>query len=642
MDGPTNTPSTPPRPRPAGRRWLLILAIAVIAAPAAYLFVAVQHGAITRPYWDHVELVKFIGKAYDGTLQVSDLWAPHNHTRPLLYRAIYVANARLTDWDLRSEYAFLLASLYGAFAVHALALRRLTGGKFAAASVAGLALVSVIFFSPVGHNNHWWSMMLQLDLANLLALIALWRIAAAPRAWSSHIVAALCCWGATYTLTNGIVALIACLMTTALAEAAPRHDRARWSLIPGPRTLFWLANLLLLLALYAPGLPETGGTDRPGPIKLVWFILIYLGNPLANLIEFGFRDPWYPSAHANFAGICGVILLIVAALALWSRRRAALVNEPGPRHLIAFALYAGGSALLTAWGRAKFDEPGLPGILHAAASRYTITGSYLLYGLIAFAVYLGHRGSGPLAPLATARTTLQAITRSPIIRALLAIAFLALATRTYIRGAEIYRFTHRVNQELAESYPVDLSNETGLWRIHPVPEVARSVRETLLKHRLGPYSGVVDRPHDPFPPDPTFRAAEGVTAGRTIRQGFDAPGGALAGFRVRMVTWGATPAPYDIIWRLRRPDGSTLAEGNWSTGTISDWAWAQANLAPLPIRAGEQLILELTTENHAPGMNPAGVALYDASASGGSLEPVEIDGQPRPLALHLVPLVLKR
>jgi hypothetical protein len=164
-----------------------LLSVALIVGPGIYLFVMMQYSAITYPFWDHLELVRFLTKLHDGALTFSDLVSAHNQTRPFVYRAIYLANAVATSWDIRSEYAIMSLTIYGLFAAHIYLITKLCKGR--AIQYPVMALISVLFFSPVGHNNFWWSMMLQLDLANLFIFLAVVVVALGPNSWSRHVVA---------------------------------------------------------------------------------------------------------------------------------------------------------------------------------------------------------------------------------------------------------------------------------------------------------------------------------------------------------------------------------------------------------------------------------------------------------------------
>ena len=151
-----------------GVSMLRLMLFMLAALPALYIFVAIQYSAITVPFWDHTELIRWIASWYDGNFRFSSLWSPHNQTRPLVYRFVMLFNAVLTDWDIRSEYIYMYMALYGIFACHVWALHQMAADaiiKMVFPLV--LLLVSLVIFSPVGHNNHWWSMMFQLNAANL-------------------------------------------------------------------------------------------------------------------------------------------------------------------------------------------------------------------------------------------------------------------------------------------------------------------------------------------------------------------------------------------------------------------------------------------------------------------------------------------
>ena len=200
--------------------WRLAL-FALTALPPIFFLFSVQHSAITFPYWDHCEIVKFFVKYYEGHLQLNDLWSPHNHTRPFTYRLLILFNGVLTDWDIRSEYIYLIAQIYGAFLILAYALWRIMGSKFDTYFAAFLLVLSIFAFSPVGHNNHWWSMMIQLDLAHLFIVFALVTVAFHPQSRVATFLGCLSCWLATYTLTNGLFAFMTCALIVQMTSPKP-------------------------------------------------------------------------------------------------------------------------------------------------------------------------------------------------------------------------------------------------------------------------------------------------------------------------------------------------------------------------------------------------------------------------------------
>src|SRR5258707_764550 len=56
------------------RRALRILLVTLIALPPIYLFIMIQHGAITFPFWDHVALINVISKYHDGRWRSSSFF----------------------------------------------------------------------------------------------------------------------------------------------------------------------------------------------------------------------------------------------------------------------------------------------------------------------------------------------------------------------------------------------------------------------------------------------------------------------------------------------------------------------------------------------------------------------------------------
>jgi len=73
---------------------------------------AVQYSALPYPIGDHWEFIGLFAKLDTHRLSFPDLWQPHNHARPLTFRALILLNGALTGWDIRSEFIYLPAFLY--------------------------------------------------------------------------------------------------------------------------------------------------------------------------------------------------------------------------------------------------------------------------------------------------------------------------------------------------------------------------------------------------------------------------------------------------------------------------------------------------------------------------------------------------
>lgn len=450
----------------AARYGLLCLA----ALPGIYVFLCIQYGGITFPFWDHTELIKWIVPLYEGKFELASLWAPHNHTRPLLYRAVMLINARLTDWDLRSEYVYLYLAIFGAFACHLWNLRKIARSGGPLVFPASLLAVSIVLFSPVGHNNHWWTMMLQLDATNLLIALGMLTVFLDPHQWKGNVLGALACWLASYTLTNGLIAFLAVILTLQMSR--------RKVLVPGGWTIFWAVNFIVLLIVYLPGLPITAGGAHPGIGGLIWFALAYLGMPLAGIIWFPYQNQFDIPLSTLFSGLCGCFLVLSAAALIWHGKKRFRDSHPAALILVGFTLFAGISALVTGWGRGAFDDFG---IANANSSRYTIFGAYLLLGQI---YYLtagfaeGWLGLTPGGAKARWAKTVPALALSVLV---------VLGGITYYRATHIYLESHNFNIMLSNAY-LDRPQVTKLDRIiHPNQEFVGRLKKDLYRLRLGPY-----------------------------------------------------------------------------------------------------------------------------------------------------------
>jgi hypothetical protein len=461
--------------RTEGRRLVAVFRTALLllsAIPALYLVVAIQYSAITVPFWDHTELIRWISSWYNGTFIFSDLWAPHNHTRPFVYRAVMLFNAVLTGWDIRSEYVYMYAAIYGLFACHVVALHRITrsAGNPLIFPVT-LLLASLLLFSPAGHNNHWWSMMFQLNVANLLIGFGLLAVFLHPDRWTSQLLGIASCWLAAYTLTNGIFAFVAVIAALQLASASRRPDG--WALI-------WFLNLVLLLALYLPGMPPSGGSVHPAPVQVAQFAVVYLGAPLGSLLWFPFKSQFDLPLPTVFNAVCGGLLLVSAALLCWHARTRLRERRPAALILVGFIIFSVVSALATAWGRAAFDANG---VSNANASRYTIFGVYLLLAHIYYVSAAWVEGWLPALPASARGWKWRILIVSAII------SFVLPAFISYARAVPVYVEAHDFNRVLTKAYVCGNRPTEFDQFLHPELDFVRQLKGELLRLQIGPYRG---------------------------------------------------------------------------------------------------------------------------------------------------------
>ena len=442
-----------------------------IVAPPLFLLVAVQHGAVTHPFWDYCRLIPYFDQLHNGTLSFSDLFVAHNQNRPATWRVLILANAWLTGWDIRSEYVYLMIALIGAFLMQVLLLRRCCASCSHLRQLALVALLSIVSFSPTAHNNHWWSMLIQFDMGHLFIVTAFTLVAWRENQWRDHVLAALVCWLATYTVTNGLVAFVACAVVAQVFFPTPQRVHRL--------TLFWAANIALVLVLYVPGLPDIH-RGLPWPGRWLAFTLAYIGSPAAGLIWFPF-DSQFDLPHATSVtarnAVAGFILVAMLASKGYSLIRAR-ERSPAARAFSAFALFALGSAVLTGLGRAQFGEDG---VANANASRFVLFGSYALYACLYDATRVAASRS--------------AIDSGSNVRALPTVAGLLLlgcATVTYARSWKVYGQARHFDQLLEMAYATVPKESPFDHLIYPFREEIPGYKATLRRLRVGPYRDAPD------------------------------------------------------------------------------------------------------------------------------------------------------
>jgi len=571
---------------PLLRAMLLTLA----ALPPLYVFLAIQYSAITVPFWDHAELIRWLDSWSEGSFQYSSLWAPHNHTRPLVYRIVMVFNALLTDWDIRSEYIYVYLALYGTIACHVWALRRITAGAVRG-TVLPLAvlLVSLVVFSPVGHNNHWWSMMFQLNAANLFIALGMLLPFVGPQDWRNHVGAAVSCWLATFTLTNGFFAVFALALVFQLSAG-------RWQR-PSARSLFWGINLAALLGCYLPGIAMSSGTAQPTMWQLAEFCLAYLGAPLGGLLWFPFRSMFHVSTSTATNALFGVLLLVSFAALSWHARSRLRQQHPAALILIGFCIFAIVSAIATGWARAAFDESGAAA---GNSSRYTIFGAYLLLGQLYYVAAGYAHGWWNNA-------------RSLRIAAIGTVVFVCLCVVTYGRAVKVYRDAHRFNMTLSNAYAWGDQATPQDRFIYPNPGFVARLKRDLQRLELGPYNGrAFDRE---MPPVGEFRKAGLLSGRRKVAQRLTATKAGLKAVIVRLVTPNGRRTAGMVEWQVTEVGADRpLARGTLNAARIKDWEEVRLKLPYLGDSKGREYQLVLSAGAH--DAQALGVALYEPASDG--------------------------
>lgn len=457
-----------------GERLFRILAISTVFASALYLFVAIQYGAVTVPHWDHVEFIKILSAYHDGTLTFSSLFAFHNQARPVVSRLLFLLNAILTGWDIRSEFIYVYASIYGAYLLHVAVLCKLFWRDHRTVFWGASALVAILLFSPVGHHNHWYSYMVIMDLCSLLISASLLVLVRPGDTWGSHLFSAALAWVATYTLPNGLF-----VFPIVIAFLQLRSQRL---LRMETKTLFWIINFVAIAALYIPGIPVEEG-PKPGIIPLLKFTFIYLGAPLAGLLRFPYTGELFYQPGAapgtRFPGFVGICVVCGSLYLCWHGRKRFREKQMDAGILYVFTFYALGSALVTAWGRAAMEPFGIG---HANGSRYSLYATYMLLGMVHYLNAWFSR----LGATCVLIPRLKFLTVGAV-ESIAFIVFFCFSVVSYTKGRIVYIQSREFNARLAASFKDPLDPGEMDYMIHPNPEFVRHLKSELIRLNMGPY-----------------------------------------------------------------------------------------------------------------------------------------------------------
>jgi hypothetical protein len=577
------------------RNLTITLAIVGSVASLLYLFVMIQYGAITFPYWDHLPTATYVIKYFDGNLTFRDLIETHNESRPFFPRLIFVATAALTDWDLRAEYIYIYATVYGMIATVLFALYRISADWPRPVVLMTALLVCVLGCSPVAAMNHYWSLMLFGTLSCLGAMIAFVAVSLRPHAWSANILAAIAAWIGTYSLSEGLFIFPAILIIHQMIAPKP-YLPTRWS-------VFWLVNLLLCYTLYIRG-STIDASVPPEFFNFVAFIVVYVGNPLGSLLWYPEMDVvWLPET-AIINAICGILLLAAGLVAAWRGLHELRERRPETLLFFSFAAYAAACCLVTGWGRAVGEYP----IGTANSSRYAIFSVCYLFALIFYFAPKFARGE---------------ISFKRWHGAALGI-FLAASLVSYVRAVPVYKSAHNDNVWLSNAYNYRAEPTALDTRVFPQPDYIYPRRQAMRRLGIGPYRLMPETLAAIH--SGTFAAAVRLTPGTVVKQRFHTVHPLVRSISFPVVNWAEKQSVYQVGWKaVGLKSNSVLGEGTFSSAGLADWQAVSLKLNN-PTEEGE---IEVTffVDGAAAVQKPIGLALYKSTIDPES--PAAVDGKPR-------------
>jgi hypothetical protein len=587
-------------PSGAWHRAALIALVIGIAFPPIYLLVMVQYGARLFPFWDHMATAKQIIEYFDGTLTLKSMFEPQSQARPLFPRLIFIGNAALTNWDIRSEYVYIYLTVYGTLAALLLTLQRLANGWPGSVTLTASLCISIISCSPVGAMNYYWSLMLIATLSYFCSIVAFLVVSVYPMSRISNVVAVILAWIASYSISQGLLVFPVVIFVHQLI--APRM------LVPTRWSCFWIANAVACYASYFPGL--TNDLPFPAPPRLydfLGFIVVYIGNPLGSLL-------WFPNLGAILIrseiiinAACGVLLLgvsILISIRVWQKK---IVNCPETLIFVAFATFAVACAMMTALGRANGPEP----IAVANSSRYSIFAATLLLGLTFF--FARRFAKRDLLPFGWYKAGIG--------------LFFAASIVSYARAVPVFRATHDDNEWLAAVYDPHRRPTDDLDRqAFPNKVYFDNYRSDLLRLRIGPYRSLPQLTEPIYTGSPIGGIP--LTYGTVVSQRFTLAYPILRSVSVQIVTFGKRPNSYRVRWDVVGFKGGNrlpLGEGTFSTEGLSDWQTLR-----LPMKKmieEDEAEATFSVENGDGAANPIGLALFSPGSA--PYSPALINGKAR-------------
>jgi hypothetical protein len=351
---------------PAWAHWLMF---GLCLLPPVALAILLRCNAVNVPYWDEWDddLAGIFLKWHAGSLSLGDFWTQHNESRLVLPRVIFLLLGGFSRWNLLHEVAFTFL-LACAAAAMIFRLGQKTLAEHPTTGWLAFFIASLLIFSPTQYQAWLWGMELILYLPLVCILASLLVLQTNFSGRTKLFLCAALATASTYSFSNGLLAWIALFPILFLSEGwsgLQKNSRA---------ALLWLFAFFGNVALYFQDyeFPPSPGFWRVlclDPLRVVEYLLAFLGNPLVN----------QNSDNEVAAGIIiggGQLILFIAVCILifrW-RRNFALMNRVWP--WLTLGGYGILSALLATTGRAAF------GAEQALSPRYGIFGVCLTAALI--------------------------------------------------------------------------------------------------------------------------------------------------------------------------------------------------------------------------------------------------------------------
>lgn len=353
------------------RRTSSALAVALTLVPPVLVAIHVRATAVDVPTWDAWRLAPTVADLAEGRFSPRALWEPHNEHRLVVPRAVMLALAHASDWDVRWEQAANLLVAFAQLAALA-ALTHRTVTPFAPAATPWLvATTSALIFNLAAWQNWSWGWQIQIFLNVALVSATALGLGAWRARWSQTVGLVVLASAAALSFGTGLaVPLLVPLAMVAVPTDVARRRRLAHA---GAAAV---AGAALVIA-YAHGFtrpPHHPPVSRAfqAPLDAASYGLAYLG---------AFVAPTDPTL-AQIAGTVGLAGVAAGTAWLW-------LGAPGLRAALLpwmfLETYAVAGGFVTAVGRVGF------GVTQALQSRYvTLAAPFWIGAAVTLTLALAH------------------------------------------------------------------------------------------------------------------------------------------------------------------------------------------------------------------------------------------------------------
>jgi hypothetical protein len=297
------------------RRPLLIWLLAAI--PIVVLIFFIVKYRVEIPQADEWSLVPLINKSYQGTLQLSDLWALHNEHRLLFPRMVLLQVIKISHWQILSELITNVLFATIPFAAMLSLIKRLNK------PVAWLIPVLSLMIFSLNQSENWffgWNVQIFMNVAAVI--LGLIVIGGSEFSWPRLIAAAALGIVATYSFANGFLFWPLAFLLLWKKRNSIDNSAVVFS--------FWILIAVTSFALYIHGYSRPAEHPSPWhflnePLSALNYFFAYLGSPLLafckktpDIVQWlsgkGFSVPevfaWMADHAASFAGFIGIMLFV--------------------------------------------------------------------------------------------------------------------------------------------------------------------------------------------------------------------------------------------------------------------------------------------------------------------------------------------